>query len=69
MDMAHTDLQQLMERAGQGDADAQNNLGCMYEQGRGVTQDAQETVRWFKKAAEQGQADAIKALRRLGNTN
>eukprot|EP00928_Gymnodinium_smaydae_P012160 TRINITY_DN14420_c0_g1_i3.p1 TRINITY_DN14420_c0_g1~~TRINITY_DN14420_c0_g1_i3.p1 ORF type:complete len:376 (-),score=71.00 TRINITY_DN14420_c0_g1_i3:36-1163(-) len=40
-----------------GDADAQANLGRMYRRGSGgVVQDAEESVRWYKKAAEQGHA-------------
>ena len=57
---AHSDetaqLHQLMERAAQGDADAQNYLGVMYNTGMGVTQDKKEAVEWFKKSAEQGNA-------------
>jgi len=30
----------------------------MYENGQGVKQDHAEAVRWYRKAAEQGQADA-----------
>jgi TPR repeat protein len=30
----------------------------MYENGDGVEQDSAEAVRWYKKAAEQGDADA-----------
>ncbi|MBQ3525286.1 MAG: SEL1-like repeat protein [Akkermansia sp.] len=34
---------------------------CYYT-GRGVALDYDEAVHWFKKAAEQGHKDAIKAL-------
>ncbi len=44
--------------AEQGDADAQYNLGVMYDNGRGVRQDDGEAVKWYRKAAEQGVADA-----------
>ena len=44
--------------AEQGHVDAQFNLGCMYENGRGVKQDYSEAVRWYRMAAEQGYADA-----------
>ena len=30
-----------------GFAPAQNNLGVMYEKGKGVPQDEEEAVRWF----------------------
>ena len=42
----------------QGDADAQFNLGFMYDNGRGVAQNDAEAVRWYRKAAEQGDAGA-----------
>ena len=48
----------LRVRAEQGDADAQYNLGVMYDQGRGVAQDDAEAMRWWRLAAEQGLADA-----------
>ena len=44
--------------AEQGDADAQYNLGVMYENGRGVPQNDAEAVKWYRKAAEQGLASA-----------
>ena len=37
----------------QGFDQAQNNLGFMYEAGRGVDQDDVEAVKWFRRAAEQ----------------
>ncbi len=37
---------------------AQNNLGVMYEKGKGVSQDYSEAVRWYRKAAEQRYAYA-----------
>jgi hypothetical protein len=44
--------------AEQGDADAQTNLGVMYEKSKGVPQDYAEAVKWYRKAAEQGNASA-----------
>tara|TARA_Y100000588_G_C13824654_1_gene740888 strand:+ start:510 stop:737 length:228 start_codon:yes stop_codon:yes gene_type:complete len=29
-------------------------LGVMYDKGKGVTQDYQEAMKWYRKAAEQG---------------
>jgi len=40
--------------AEQGDTKAQNNIGEMYDKGRGVPQDYAEAVKWYRKAAEQG---------------
>ncbi len=42
--------------AEQGLADAQYNLGVMYEVGQGVPQDYDEAVKWYRLAAEQGDA-------------
>ncbi|KPJ92877.1 MAG: hypothetical protein AMJ55_09085, partial [Gammaproteobacteria bacterium SG8_15] len=36
-----------------GDADAQYNLGSVYETGFGVKADSDEAVRWYKEAADQ----------------
>ena len=35
---------------------SQNNLGVMYQNGYGVTQDYNEAVKWYRKSAEQGYA-------------
>jgi uncharacterized protein len=37
---------------------AQYNLGVMYDDGQGVPQDYAVAVSWYRKAAEQGDADA-----------
>ena len=44
--------------AEQGHADAQYNLGVMYDNGRGVPQDYVKAAKWYRLAAEQGHADA-----------
>ena len=44
----------LRERAEQGDALAQVNLGHMYRTGQGVPQDDIEAMRWYRLAADQG---------------
>ena len=44
--------------AEQGSFRAQQALGFMYEEGRGVTQDYAEAVRWFRLPADQGFAPA-----------
>ena len=58
-DLDVADLQGLAE---QGNAAAQFNLGVMYADGAGVTEDDEEAVRWFRPAAEQGSASAQFAL-------
>ena len=37
---------------------AQNNLGFCYGKGNGVPKDYTEAVKWYRKAAEQGNATA-----------
>jgi uncharacterized protein len=44
--------------AEQGNAEAQNKLGGMYLEGKGVPQDYKEAVKWYRLAAEQGNAQA-----------
>ncbi len=44
--------------AEQGDADAQSNLGLMYDNGEGVPENDAEAVRWYRLAAERGLARA-----------
>ncbi len=51
-----TALQEFKPLAEQGIAEAQFNLGLMYWHGRGVPQDSAEAAKWYRKAAEQGQA-------------
>ena len=48
--------------AEQGHAGAQNNLGFMYDNGRGVPKDYAEAAKWYPKAAEQGHAKAQSGL-------
>ena len=44
--------------AEQGHAAAQYNLGNMYSDGKVVPEDDAEAVKWYRKAAEQGNAEA-----------
>ena len=44
--------------AEQGDAQAQYNLGMMYESGKGVAGDSAEAVKWHRRAAERGYLEA-----------
>jgi len=50
-------LREWRPLAEQGDANAQSNLGQMYQHGRGVVQDYEEALKWFRKSAEQRGAD------------
>ena len=49
--------------ARQGNAQAQYNLGVMYEQGKGMAQNNKQALAWYQKAANQGH---IKAQNNLG---
>ena len=57
-DGSSTSLQRLTELAEQGDADAQFDLGVMYENGEGVRKNAVRAASWYRKAADQGSAEA-----------
>jgi TPR repeat protein len=41
-----------------GDAEAQFNLGVMYDEGAGIDQDLVAAASWYRKAADQGFMDA-----------
>ena len=51
-------LAELRGRAEKGEVSAQYFLGLIYANGRGVAKDEVEAVKWYRKAAEQGDADA-----------
>ena len=53
-----TALHEWTPLAEQGDASAQYNLGALYFNGQGVTQDYAAALKWFTLAAEQGDASA-----------
>lgn len=45
---------------------AMHNLGMCYENGYGVQKSESEAVRWYRKAADQGEVASTYALERLG---
>jgi len=51
-------LDQLLVKAGEGNAEAQSYLAWCYAGGHGVTQSQTEAAAWYRKAAEQGLAEA-----------
>ena len=53
-----TALRLLQPLATQGDVNAQNNLGLLYQNGQGVPQDHNEAMRLFRLAVAQGYARA-----------
>ena len=48
----------LRGAAEKGDAQAQYNIGLMYYQGKGVAQDHKQAAAWWRRAADQGLAQA-----------
>ena len=52
------DMKNILAGALNGNADAQYNLGVMYDNGTGVAQDYKEAVRLYRLAAAQGNASA-----------
>ena len=46
-------------KADKGDPAGQYNLGACYFTGEGVAMDKLEAAKWFRKAAEQGDSDAL----------
>ncbi len=59
-------VQNLWRRAHQGESRAQYVLAYKLEQGDGVQRNLDEAKRWYKAAADQGDSDGVRALRRLG---
>jgi hypothetical protein len=55
-------LQQLHKQAEKGDAEAQFNLGLLYDRGQGVPKDKSEALRWYRLAATQGDTFAQNSL-------
>jgi len=49
-------IARLLQKAAQGDADAQYSLGLMCVNGQGVARNDAEAVKWFRMAAAQGDA-------------
>ena len=53
------------EAAKRNHAEAQFQLGCCYEKGEGVPADFAEAFKWWRTAAENGNADAENKLQEL----
>ncbi len=51
-------IEDLRQRANEGDPEAQYKLGWRYSAGRDVPQNDEEAVKWLRKAADQGLAQA-----------
>ena len=57
-----TALREFRPLGEQGDAFSQFNLGVMYDNGLGVTENNKEAVKWYKLSAEQGKASAQRKM-------
>jgi TPR repeat protein len=57
-----TDAHAVIKKAELGNANAQFNLGLLYEFGKGVTKNNEKAVYWYRKAADQGYAEAQNAM-------
>jgi TPR repeat protein len=62
VEMSAKDLQ---AQAAEGNAEAQNNLGALYAEGKGVAKDYVQARQWYEKAAAQGHALAQNNLAEL----
>ncbi len=56
-----------LKAAKQGHVDSQFNLAVLYDIGQGVEKNRQKAMYWFRKAAEQGDKQAINLLSRRAN--
>lgn len=61
------EFDEYLPKAQQGDAQAQNRIGEMYEYGQGVTRDLDQALAWFRKAADQGSVEGWHNLARSYN--
>lgn len=55
-------LDETRIKAERGDATAQVQLGDAYDTGVGVKRDVAEAIKWYRKAAEQGDAEGQYSL-------
>jgi TPR repeat protein len=55
-------VQALRASAEQGNAEAQFNLGLLYDHGRGLPKDKGEALKWYRRAAMQGDTFAQNSL-------
>ncbi len=65
--ITYTEVQQL-NLAEQGSAVAQVYVGWMYETGKGVPSNSTEAIKWYQKAADQGNDDAKRRIMAMTET-
>ena len=56
------DLDELRQKADQGDRDAQYKLGRLYDKGKEVPEDEVKAVYWYSKSGRQGHKKALYEL-------
>jgi len=54
--------QELMQKAEAGDVEAQFRLGSRYDSGDRVRRDGEEAIKWYRRAAEAGYANAQNSM-------
>ena len=59
---AYQIIEDMTVLAEKGNAEAQYTLGLVYDKGESVPEDDAEAVRWYRRAAEQGYAEAQNSL-------
>ena len=59
------EVKELIEKALEGDPDAQLFLGQRYQEGNGVKRNNDEAIKWLKLSAEQGNVYAPYILKKL----
>ncbi len=57
--MTVDEVEALRQKAQQGEATAQFNLGVVHATGQGVPQDYAQALAWYRDAANQGDSDAL----------
>src|SRR4030067_374764 len=62
------DVSELLERAKEGEPEAQYGLAERYRKGDGVQKNAEEADKWYRKAAGKGSADAQSTLGKMYRT-
>jgi TPR repeat protein len=65
--MSHSDYNLVRQRAQEGDANAQYNMGYRYYYGIGVKEDVHRAKGWFARSASKGNHLAKQALHDIGS--
>ena len=64
-DVWQTLFKEKLQEAKQGNSNAQFDIGSMYKNGRGVSQDRSKAIEWYRKAAAQDNQKAATRLKLL----